>query len=401
MLAAQSRTGVGHELLDRLAQSRECTDELFKIVKPDSLYERPIPERHRIVFYIGHLEAFDWNLFHERLLNLKSFHPEYDQLFAFGIDPVGGGLPSDQPADWPSLAEVGRYIRRVRESIDEKLEGAVLSSAQSSGQDFSATTLLNVAIEHRLMHAETLAYMLHQLPLDRKIAPPPRPELVVASVEPKMIDVPAGMASLGISRADAVFGWDNEFEAHAVNVPAFSIDQYKITNGQYLEFIAAGGYDNRALWKDADWNWRIQHNIGHPAFWHRDGEQWLYRTMFDDVLLPPDWPVFVSHAEASAYARWAGKSLPTEAQWHRAAYGAPDGSERQYPWGAAAPSAKRGNFDFHGWDPVPVGALPRRPKRVRSRRHARQWMGMDLNRVCPVFRLSAVLVLSRLLREFF
>ena len=357
MLAAQSGTGVGHELLDRLAQSRQCTDELFKIVKPGSLYERPIPERHRIVFYMGHLEAFDWNLFHERLFNLKSFHPEYDQLFAFGIDPVGGGLPSDQPADWPSLAEVGRYIQRVRKLIDEKLEAAVLSSAQSSGQDFSASTLLNVAIEHRLMHAETLAYMLHQLPLERKIAQPRRPELMVASVEPVMIEIPAGTAWLGISRADGSFGWDNEYEAHTVNVPAFSIDQYKISNGQYLEFMDAGGYDNRALWKDADWNWRTEHNVTHPAFWRRDGEHWLYRTMFDDVLLPPDWPVSVSHAEASAYARWAGKSLPTEAQWHRAAYGALDGRERPYPWGATAPSAKLGNFDFHSWGPSPVGAF--------------------------------------------
>ncbi len=357
MLAAQSGTGVGHELLDRLAQSRECTDELFTIAQPDALYERPIPERHRIVFYIGHLEAFDWNLFHERLFDLKSFHPEYDQLFAFGIDPVGGGLPSDQPADWPSLAEVGRYVRRVRELIDEKLEAAVLSAAQSSGH-FSASTLLNVAIEHRLMHAETLAYMLHQLPFERKIAKPRRPELVVPSVEPKMIEIPAGVATLGISRADAVFGWDNEFEAHAVDVSAFSIDQYKITNGQYLEFMAAGGYDDRALWKDADWNWRIEQNITHPAFWRRDGAQWLYRTMFDEVPLPPDWPVSVSHAEASAYARWAGKSLPTEAQWHRAAYGTPGGREQEYPWGTATPTAKLGNFDFHSWDPSPVGAFP-------------------------------------------
>ena len=65
---------------------------------PDSLYERPIPERHRIIFYIGHLEAFDWNLFHDRVLGLKSFHLEFDRLFAFGIDPVGGGLPTDQPS---------------------------------------------------------------------------------------------------------------------------------------------------------------------------------------------------------------------------------------------------------------------------------------------------------------
>src|SRR5208282_2098842 len=82
--------------------------------KPDFLYERPIAERHRIVFYIGHLEAFDWNLFHERALGLKNFHPEFDRLFAFGIDPVGGGLPTDQPSDWPTTAAVREYVRKIR-----------------------------------------------------------------------------------------------------------------------------------------------------------------------------------------------------------------------------------------------------------------------------------------------
>jgi formylglycine-generating enzyme required for sulfatase activity len=86
--------------------------------------------------------------------------------------------------------------------------------------------------------------------------------------------------------------------------------------------------------------------------------EWRYQTMFGDVPLPPDCPVYVSHAEAGAYARWAGKSLPTEAQWHRAAYGTPEGPERQYPWDAEAPHRRFGNFDFERWDPVPVGAFP-------------------------------------------
>jgi len=93
-------------LLERINHARRQSDELFSIVKPEFLYERPIAERHRIVFYIGHLEAFDWNLLRERALRLESFNPEFDRLFAFGIDPVGGGLPSDQPKDWPAIESV-------------------------------------------------------------------------------------------------------------------------------------------------------------------------------------------------------------------------------------------------------------------------------------------------------
>ncbi|MGC2096432.1 MAG: DinB family protein, partial [Candidatus Sulfotelmatobacter sp.] len=164
MLATQSDSTVRHDLIVQLEDARRRSDDLFAVVKPDSLYERPIAERHRIVFYIGHLEAFDWNLLHERVLGLKSFHPEFDRLFAFGIDPVGGGLPTDQPSDWPSIATVQDYVRKIRAVLDDKISDALLDSNPPTSDGFSLTTLLNVAIEHRLMHAETLAYMLHQLP---------------------------------------------------------------------------------------------------------------------------------------------------------------------------------------------------------------------------------------------
>src|SRR5712691_3394462 len=119
-LAPQTEILARAVLRARLAEARAQTDQLFDIVRPDSLYERPIAERHRIVFYIGHLEAFDWNLLRERIPGLNVFHPEFDQLFAFGIDPVGGGLPTDQPEDWPALQEVRSYKQRIRESLDSE-----------------------------------------------------------------------------------------------------------------------------------------------------------------------------------------------------------------------------------------------------------------------------------------
>jgi iron(II)-dependent oxidoreductase len=355
MLVAQDGVTVQQELLARLDQARSQTDRLFGLVKPEFLYQRPIPERHRIVFYIGHLEAFDWNLLRERVFGRTSFHSEFDQLFAFGIDPVDGGLPSDQPADWPSLAQVRDYVIQARKAIDDGLAPAPVRTHE----EISPNLLLNVAIEHRLMHAETLAYMLHQLSHDNKVRPAGLRDKVVGLAVPGMVEIPAGIATLGLSRADkSLFGWDNEYEAHIVHVPAFSIDKYEVTNREYLEFMAAGGYDDRALWKDADWNWKTGQAISHPVFWSRVDGEWRYRTMFEHVHLPLDWPVYVSHAEASGYARWAGKALPTEAQWHRAAYGTPDGREEPFPWGSAAPHSRFGNFDFKRWDPTPVTAFP-------------------------------------------
>jgi iron(II)-dependent oxidoreductase len=338
-------------LLERLQLARKQSDDLFSIVKSEFIYERPIAERHRIVFYIGHLEAFDWNLLRERVLHVEPFNPDLDRLFAFGIDPVDGDLPSDQPQDWPDIERVRDYVSQVRSAIDDKLS---LRFAEESDVD----TLLNVAIEHRLMHSETLAYMLHQLPYDQKQQLHSKPLLVVEQAVPSMVDIPSGTATLGLSRDDEQFGWDNEYEIHQVEVQTFAIDKYMVTNGEYLEFVKADGYQNKQLWTESDWEWINTNHIQHPVFWLRAGDEWNYRTMFEEISLPLDWPVYVSHAEASAYARWTGKFLPTEAQWHRAAYGTSEGRERNYPWGDADPDSHKGNFDFYRWNPTRIGAFP-------------------------------------------
>lgn len=333
-------------LMARLERARAASDLMFQLPMPGVLYERPITERHRIIFYLGHLEAFDWNLF-ERELGLGGSDAALHRLFAFGIDPVDGGLPTDGPNDWPEEAVVRAYGAAIREKLDAALLGGGLD-----GQDL----LLHVAIEHRLMHVETLAYIFHQLPLGskRKLAQVEATEggLFVA----EMVAIPAGMSKLGRARGDG-FGWDNEYCEHVLEVPQFVVDRYKVTNGQYLEFVGAGGYRDRGLWTEGGWRWSQEQGIEHPAFWKRVGSEYHYRGMFEEIALPADWPVYVSHAEASAFAVWAGKRLPTEAEWHRAAYGS-TGGERSYPWGEDRPSSRQGYFDLTRWDPSAVNAFP-------------------------------------------
>jgi gamma-glutamyl hercynylcysteine S-oxide synthase len=342
-------------LTARLLEARARIDDLFQVLRPEALYERPIPERHRLVFYLGHLEAFDWNLIARQGFGVEPFREEFDRLFAFGIDPVDGGLPSEPASAWPRRDQVEEYNRRVRDVVDECFRGE-----RKERGEYEIPTLFHMAIEHRLMHAETLAYLLHQLPYESKmgrkdpVAPPAqeRDELR------QRIEIPGGIATLGRSRESGLFGWDNEFGAIRAEVPGFSIDRQKVTNGDYLEFVQGGGYRNRSLWSEEGWAWKERHHVEHPAFWSRHDGDWRHRGMFSESPLPPMAPVSVSHAEATAFARWAGGELPTEAQFHRAAYGTPGGEEREYPWGDDPPTERRGNFDFRRWETTPVGTFP-------------------------------------------
>jgi len=322
MDALQLRSAA-HSLGAELQVARAHTDALFRLVAPQTLYERPIAERHRLIFYVGHFDAFDWNQLARDVLDLPSFHPGFDQLFEAGIDPLQGQGPRDRPSDWPQLDAVLRYVERTRNALDEVLD------------ELPPERLLT-AIEHRWMHAETLCYLLHELPPYLKQRPQAaRRDLapVAQSVRSEWIDIPGGRAKLG--QAPGAFGWDNEFPRHEVIVDGFRLARYKVTNGEYLRFVEAGG------------------NPSH--FWKRTSDGWTLRRMFDAVPLPLNDPVYLTYQQAVAYARWVSARLPTEAEWQRAAYGA---GARTFPWGDAPPSATRAHIDFAGWDTVPVSMHP-------------------------------------------
>jgi formylglycine-generating enzyme required for sulfatase activity len=319
--------GTRAELAKELDESRRRTEELFATLRPEYLYERPIAERHRIIFYVGHLEAFDYIQICREGLGRKSTEPSLDSLFQAGIDPDSDHLPSDTPRDWPSPEQVAKYAAQARAAVDAALEAAPEEAVW-------------MALEHRLMHLETLAYMWHNFSYEKKVGPS---ELSANGRSPsdtrlnEWCEIPAGDAVLGKPR-DGLFGWDNEYDEHTVFVPAFRVQRYKVTNGEYLAFVRAGA--------------RL------PHFWSERSGKLHYRGMFGEIPLPLNWPVYVTLREAEAYAKWLGKRLPTEAEYHRAAFATPDKTTRPFPWGEASPNHTNGNFDFKRWDPEPVHAAP-------------------------------------------
>lgn len=345
--------------LEWFRSNRARSRALFDLVMPDAFLERPIALRHPILFYEGHLPAFNANTLLRRGLGRGPTDPELDVLFERGIDPLDEGVAATSArATWPSRVRIAEYAAACDAAVADAIAHADVARADEPV--LRGGLALFTILEHEAMHHETLLYMLHQLPYARKRGPSTPAAVVAAGTASvgETVRIPAGVATLGADGATAGFGWDNEFPRHRVAVPAFEIAVHDVTNGEYLEFVAAGGYGRPELWDADGWTWRTRHGVQHPAFWLRRDHGWRWRGMFADEPLPLASPVYVSHAEATAYARWKGRRLPTEAEFHRAAYGTPDGDERAYPWGDEPPDATRGLFDHRAFDPAAVGAFP-------------------------------------------
>lgn len=345
-------------LAERLRACWARSDQIFGLLEPGALRERPIALRHPLIFYLGHLPAFAWNQVCRGVLARPSFRPDFDALFERGIDPVGVDS-YESAAAWPAAAEVLEYRDRVR----AELLAAIAPVAERAAADPLAARgrIFELAIEHELMHQETLQYLLQQLPFAHKRRPAAIPPYRFEGAAPAgQVEVGGGAVTLGADFEALPFGWDNEFPSLELEVDDFVIDRTPVRNAEYAAFVDDGGYRRPELWRDEDWQWRQRLGLELPVFWSRTEDGLVYRTLFD--LLPlervADWPVFVSHAEAEAFCRWRGGRLPTEAELHRAAFSTPEGELRAHPWGDDAPAARHGNFDLRHWAPTPVGCFP-------------------------------------------
>ena len=345
------------ELQNWYRRNRQRSRELFDLVRTDAYYSRPISLRHPVVFYEGHLPAFSLNTLVKKGLGHRGIDERLERLFARGIDPEDQASADRRRLEWPSRDEVRHFADECDARILDALAHAPIE--QRGHPLLHEGQAVYAILEHEAMHQETLLYMWHQLPYDMKHArATAQADVGGVMPDPVRVSIPAGRATLGARPGEIPFGWDNEFPGSAVHVPAFAIDVHNVTNQQFLDFVDAGGYRRADWWTPAAFAWVRQEGVEHPRFWTRTGDSWKWRGLFEEIDLPPTWPVYVSQAEASAYARWKGARLPTEAEYHRAAFARPSGDERQYPWGNEPPDRSRGLFDFASWHPVGVGRHP-------------------------------------------
>jgi len=351
------RSGLAH----RYRQSRARSAALFDLIDDEAYYARPIALRLPFVFYEGHLPFFSFSTLVRRALGRPSIDQRMEALFARGIDPheaqASSAGATRAALSWPTRSEVGALAAEADRQVLDALENAELERPGDPLLQRAESALC--ISEHEAMHQETLLYMLHRLPPAMKR----RPAAYLAKTEgappaQSFVDVPIGSVTIGVDPDRETFTWDNERLAHTVSVGAFHIERHNVTNSQFMEFIEAGGYRDERWWRAEDWRWVHSEKLTHPPFWiHEDG-RWWWRGMFEIIALPPAWPVYVTQAEATAFARWRGARLPTEAEYHRAACGDPNGRERRHPWGDDGPEAHHGVFDFSSFDPEPAGSHP-------------------------------------------
>jgi iron(II)-dependent oxidoreductase len=359
-LDADQETGTAEtlrELIGReLTGARERTSLLTDCVDEADLVRQHSPLMSPLVWDLAHIANQEELWLLREVGGRESLHPEIDPLYdAFehprSERPTLPLLPPDQAR---------AYGHEVRGRVLDLLDRARFSdSGFAPGRRVGDRFAFGMVAQHEVQHDETML-ITHQIragaPVLTAAAPPPAP--ADAAGLPSEVLVPGGPFTMGTSTEP--WALDNERPAHTVDVAPFFLDTTPVTCGAYAEFIASGGYDDPRWWTAAGWEHRQQAGLSAPLYWSKDGGQWTRRVFGRPEPVVPDEPVLhVCWYEADAYARWAGRRLPTEAEWEKAARFDPaSGLTRRYPWGNADPLAARANLGQVFLRPAPAGSYP-------------------------------------------
>jgi gamma-glutamyl hercynylcysteine S-oxide synthase len=346
-----------------LEETRAETLRLFDVCDERDLHESPGFGYRPVIWHLAHIGVFEAYWLVQKARGLAAPDARYERIF----DPIS--TPREESRNLPSRAEMESYLSRVRDSVLQYLEGFDFDSRDPVKR---GGYVFQLVLEHERQHQETLCYLLQLLDPSKKRRPaglvndpdaylvsPRSGDSGVTNAGGRVVSVPAGAFLMGASEDS--FAYDNERPAREIYLPEFRIARAPVTNGEFARFVEEGGYDRREFWTDEGWAWREKESWSHPLYWRRDrAGAWTERRMFDETALELDHPVTgVSFYESEAYARFAGRRLPTEAEWEKAAsWDARGETKRRFAWGDEAPGPSRCNYGMRAWGTTPVGSFP-------------------------------------------
>jgi gamma-glutamyl hercynylcysteine S-oxide synthase len=339
------------DLLAALADARRFELEILEGIAESQLLGQQAHFLEPPIWEIGHVGWFQeyWILRH--LDGAQTLLPGSDGLY----DSFNVSYRLRWKHQYPSRRGTLNYVSEVLERSIGRLEGR-----EPTGDE---TYFYTLATLHEDMHAEnlilvqqTLAYARPKLSsFDPSRSDPP----VDDAYQPHDVAVPGGTFMLGAAPTEP-FVFDNEKWAHPVTLEPFRISSTPVTNAQFQAFVDEGGYRAREFWSARGWDWRRRGQIEHPLFWVADGRRWFEKVFDALVPLRPWHPVAcVNWWEAEAWCKWAGRRLPTEAEWEMAASFDPQTATKcRFPWGEAPPTPERANLDSAAGGTIDVRALP-------------------------------------------
>ncbi len=311
------------EILEYFHKTYDIDERLYDTLRHDATFHlRADRLRHPLIFYFGHTATFFINKLTIARVIDQRINPNYESMFAVGVDEMSWDDLDERHHDWPARQAVKEYRDKAREVVDKLIRTMPLQLPISWEDPFWA---IMMGIEHERIHLETSSVLIRQLPIDQ-VRQLPLWEICREAGEPpanQLLPVTGGRVTLGKPLDHPLYGWDNEYGRHEAEVTGFRAGQYLVSNREFLGFVEAGCYRQRQWWTVEGWNWREFRQAEHPLFWISDGGVWKLRTMASIIDLPWNWPVEVNYLEAKAFCNWKAAQtglpirLPTEDEWNR------------------------------------------------------------------------------------
>jgi len=311
------------EILTYFEKTWAVDEKLYTQLKSDAVfYHRGDSLRHVLLFYLGHTAVFFINkLFLAKIIDTR-INPAFESIFAIGVDEMSWDDLDEKHYNWPKVSEVRAYRDKARAIITDIIKSTPLRLPIGWDNPF---WIIMMGIEHERIHLETSSVLIRQLPLD-EVVKDRFGEICSARGEApinEFLAVTGAEMTLGKSREDGFYGWDNEYGSHKETVTDFKATKFLISNSDLLKFIQADGYNVETYWTEEGWNWRNFKQASMPLFWRQKQDGYWLRLVAEEIPMPWNWPVEVNYLEAKAYCNWLsaneGKTfrLPTEAEWYR------------------------------------------------------------------------------------